>query len=216
MPKTLHTQGFLNPSRHLKVNLLCQGEQTHALYKIIGKDICLSNGLLSLSSTMGQDVLNGLTSKPVLNDTSSGLDNVLATAAATPKTPSWKIELSESYTQQILEAYHALAALSPFDTHGKVDKAAHWWSILYDVLAFTSIDSVTESLVNGPLTRWRSQIANRNQILNNDRILSCRASLRRVFGDCEIALEEMWADRIEASSSTSEGCTSQGFGTERR
>ncbi len=43
------------------------------------------------------------------------------------------------------------------------------------------------------------------KILNDDRIISNRESLRHVFGDCEIALEKHWADRIEASTTVLEG-----------
>ena len=56
-------------------------------------------------------------------------------------------DLSEKYIGRILEAYNALKSLMPFDTAAKIEEAVPWWQALYDVLAFTSVNHVTESLV---------------------------------------------------------------------
>lgn len=59
-----------------------------------------------------------------------------------------KIDLSNTYIDRILVAFKALVELFPFDEPTKIEKAAPLWQELYDVLAFTSVDTVTESVVS--------------------------------------------------------------------
>ncbi|KAL6722373.1 hypothetical protein ACLMJK_001480 [Lecanora helva] len=105
-----------------------------------------------------------------------------------PDASQISVELSKKYIDRIFKAYDALVTLVPFDNSAKIKEAAPYWRALYDVLAFTSVDNITESL-----------------ILNDDRIISKRDSLRHVFGECEIALEEHWATEIESTATIGEG-----------
>ncbi len=59
-----------------------------------------------------------------------------------------KTDLSNTYIDRILVAFEALVELFPFDEPTKIEKAAPLWRELYAVLAFTSVDTVTESLVS--------------------------------------------------------------------
>lgn len=68
--------------------------------------------------------------------------------------PLHNVELSEKYISKILEAHSALLKLVPFNTSSQVQEAAPWWQVLYDVLAFTSVDSATESFVSISISTW--------------------------------------------------------------
>ncbi|KAF4628898.1 hypothetical protein G7Y89_g9253 [Cudoniella acicularis] len=94
---------------------------------------------------------------------------------------------AQVYVRKMVSSVASLDALCPLDSPEKTEQAIPFWSQFYDVIGFSTLDIELE-----------------NAILQHPDVLKLMPDLRRVMGECEVALEVTWAAKVAVARDPTE------------
>lgn len=95
---------------------------------------------------------------------------------------------AQVYVLKIVSSVASLNALCPLSTPEKTEQAIPFWTQFYDVIGFSTLDIELE-----------------NAILQHPNALKLMPDLRRLMGECEVALEVTWAAKVAVARDPTEG-----------
>jgi hypothetical protein len=105
---------------------------------------------------------------------------------------------AQVYVHKIVSSVASLDALCPLDSSEKTQQAIPFWTQFYDVIGFSTLDIELE-----------------NAILQHHEVLKLMPALRRLMGECEVALEVTWAAKVAVARDSTEGTTAAQSAEER-